>query len=99
MLGWLEPYVYHDHRLELGPFSGIYTRIGLRDDITRGHSTFVVEMLELRAILRRAGRDALVIGDELCAGTEAPSALAIVGAGVVCRCAGKHTRPIQSSIN
>ena len=71
--------------LELGerPFTGIYTRIGLRDDLARGHSTFVVEMLELRAILRRASARSLVIGDELCAGTEAQSALAIVGAGVV----------------
>ena len=72
-------------RLQLGPkpFTGIYTRVGLRDDLARGHSTFVVEMLELRAIIRRAGPGTLVIGDELCAGTEAPSALAIVGAGVV----------------
>jgi DNA mismatch repair protein MutS len=71
--------------LEIGPkpFAEIYTRVGLRDDLARGHSTFVVEMLELRAILRRAGPGTLVIGDELCAGTEAPSALAIVGAGVV----------------
>ena len=70
--------------LEIGPrpFSGIFTRVGLRDDLTRGHSTFVVEMLELRAILRRASPGSLVIGDELCAGTEAPSALAIVGAGI-----------------
>ena len=69
--------------LELAPFSELYTRIGLRDDIARGHSTFVVEMLELRAILTRSGPGSLAIGDELCAGTEAPSALAIVGAGVV----------------
>lgn len=70
--------------LEIGPrpFTGIFTRIGLRDDIARGQSTFQVEMRELRAILRRAGPASLVIGDELCAGTESPSALAIVGAGV-----------------
>lgn len=68
--------------LELAPFTEIYTRVGLRDDLARGHSTFVVEMLELRAILKRAGRGSLVIGDELCAGTESASALAIVGAGV-----------------
>ena len=67
---------------ELRPFRHVLTRIGLRDDMSRGHSTFVVEMLELRNILRRAGPDALVIGDELCAGTEAASALSIVGAGV-----------------
>lgn len=69
--------------LELTPFSGLYSRIGLRDDLARGHSTFVVEMLDLRAILSRSGPGSLVLGDELCAGTEAPSALSIVGAGVV----------------
>jgi DNA mismatch repair protein MutS len=67
---------------ELSPFRRVMTRIGLRDDLLRGHSTFVVEMLELRNILRRAGPNTLVIGDELCAGTEAASALSIVGAGV-----------------
>lgn len=69
--------------LELYPFNSILTRIGLRDDIAAGHSTFAVEMLELRAILHRAGRGSLVLGDELCAGTESASALAIVGSGVV----------------
>jgi DNA mismatch repair ATPase MutS len=68
--------------LRLAPFASLFTRIGLRDDLAAGHSTFAVEMLELRAILRRAGPGSLVIGDELCAGTEAASALAIVGAGV-----------------
>ena len=67
---------------ELRPFTSIMTRIGLHDDLLHGHSTFVVEMLELRNIMRRAGHTTLVIGDELCAGTEAASALSIVGAGV-----------------
>ena len=43
----------------------------------------MVEMMELREILRRADARSLVLGDELCAGTEAASALSIVGAGVV----------------
>ena len=67
---------------DLKPFKSLFTRIGLRDDIKRGRSTFVVEMMELRDILKRASSSSLVIGDELCAGTETPSALAIVGAGV-----------------
>ena len=68
--------------MELCPYHEIYTRVGLRDDLTRGHSTFVVEMLELRAILRQSGNRSLVIGDELCAGTESQSALAIVGSAI-----------------
>lgn len=65
------------------PFERIFTRIGLRDNLCKGHSTFVVEMLDLREILRSAQNNkSLVIGDELCAGTESASALAIVGAGI-----------------
>ena len=67
---------------DLVPFTAVFTRIGLCDDVRKGHSTFMVEMMELRSILRRADRHSLVIGDELCAGTESASALAIVGAGV-----------------
>jgi DNA mismatch repair protein MutS len=69
---------------ELCPFARVFTRVGMQDDICRGHSTFMVEMLELRSILRHADQHSLVIGDELCAGTEAASALSIVGAGIVC---------------
>jgi DNA mismatch repair protein MutS len=68
---------------ELRPYRTLFTRVGLRDDLSRGHSTFMVEMLELRNIMRRCDARSLVIGDELCAGTEAASALAIVGAAVV----------------
>ena len=69
--------------MKYSPFLGLYTQIGLRDDIRRGHSTFMVEILELRTILKRAkGPRHLVLGDELCAGTESQSALSIVGAGV-----------------
>lgn len=67
---------------EFVPFSSLFTRIGMKDDMKRQRSTFVVEMMELREILKRATRMSLVIGDELCAGTETPSALSIVGAGV-----------------
>lgn len=72
--------------LDLGPFEQLWTRIGMRDDMGRGRSTFVVEMLELRNVLRSADARTLVIGDELCAGTEAASALSIVGAGIATLC-------------
>lgn len=71
---------------ELRPYRELYTRVGLRDDLTRGHSTFTVEMLELRTILRQATKNSLVIGDELCAGTESQSAVSIVGSAVSSLC-------------
>jgi len=64
------------------PYKHLFTRISGNDNLYKGHSTFTVEMLELRNILRRANKNSLVLGDELCAGTEWISALAIVGAGI-----------------
>ena len=40
-------------------------------------------MSELRSLLKRANRNSLVLGDELCSGTETVSGLSIVAAGVI----------------
>lgn len=73
--------------MALRPYRDLHTRITQSDDIYRGQSTFVVEMSELRGILRRAGPRSIVLGDELCAGTESGSAVAIVAAGMLELCA------------
>ena len=65
------------------PYKDIFTRIPSGDDLYKGQSTFAVEIMELRNILRRANSASLVIGDELASGTESISAVAIVGAGIV----------------
>ena len=64
------------------PYTGLYTRILGNDNLWAGMSSFVVEMTEFRSILRNANDRTLVIGDELCAGTETASATAIVAAGI-----------------
>jgi DNA mismatch repair protein MutS len=64
------------------PFHHVFTRITTVDNIYRGMSTFVVEMAELRNILYRSDKYSLVLGDELCAGTESVSAVSIVSAGI-----------------
>lgn len=64
------------------PYNEIFTRIPSGDNISKGQSTFVVEMSELRNILKRSTKHSLVIGDELASGTESVSALAIVTAGI-----------------
>lgn len=66
---------------EYTPWRHLFTRIGGADSIYRGLSSFGREMGELRNILQRCDGYSLVLGDELCAGTEAVSALAIVAAG------------------
>jgi len=68
--------------MTLIPYTGLYTRILGNDNLWAGMSSFVVEMTEFRSILRSAATRILVIGDELCAGTETASATAIVAAGI-----------------
>ena len=68
--------------MKLIPYTGLFTRILGNDNLWAGMSSFVVEMTEFRSILRSAGPRTLVIGDELCAGTETASATSIVAAGV-----------------
>jgi DNA mismatch repair protein MutS len=61
----------------------LFTRISGNDNIFKNQSTFAVEMDELRTILKRGNNFSLVLGDELCSGTETTSGLALVTAGVV----------------
>ena len=63
-------------------YKSIYTRILGNDNLFKGLSTFAVEMTELRSILKNANQHSLVLGDELCSGTETTSALSIFTAGV-----------------
>jgi DNA mismatch repair protein MutS len=69
-------------RLRLSPFTAIFTRILGNDNLWAGLSSFAVEMTEFREILRHADERSLVLGDELCSGTESLSATALVAAGV-----------------
>lgn len=68
--------------LSIGPFSRLFTRIWNNDDVNRGLSTFKVEATELNQILRNGDSMTLVLGDELCSGTERLSATAIITAGI-----------------
>lgn len=64
------------------PYTTIFTRILGNDNLFKGLSTFQVEMSELRVILRTATHRSLILGDELCSGTEMDSAIAIFVAGL-----------------
>jgi DNA mismatch repair protein MutS len=70
-------------KMEYYPYNKIYSRIPGGDDLFRGQSTFVAEISEIRNILKSADSKTLVIGDELCSGTETHSATAIVSAGIL----------------
>jgi len=60
------------------PYKSLFTRINGNDNLIKGLSSFMVEMMDLMAILKRNNKHTLVIGDEICKGTEEKSANIIV---------------------
>ena len=65
------------------PYRAIFSRILGNDNLFKNLSTFAVEMSELRTILKHADQNSLILGDELCSGTESESALSIFMAGLM----------------
>ncbi|NNU16964.1 DNA mismatch repair protein MutS [Parvularcula sp. ZS-1/3] len=80
-------------RAHIGVVDRLFSRVGASDDLARGRSTFMVEMVETAAILHQATERSLVILDEVGRGTATYDGLSIAWAALEhlhteCRCRG-----------
>ena len=78
---------------QVGMVDRIFTRVGASDDIRRGRSTFMMEMMEVAHILKRASDKSLILLDEIGRGTSTFDGLSIAWSVTedICRRIGART--------
>jgi DNA mismatch repair protein MutS len=69
-------------KFKYSPYNALYARITGNDNLFKGLSSFELEMVELKSIIKRANKKTLIIGDEICRGTEWISGTSIVASTI-----------------
>ena len=69
--------------LKFSPYTKLISKIGNGDDLYRGQSTFISEMLELKNILESSDKNSMILCDELTSGTETNSSVGIVCSTII----------------
>jgi DNA mismatch repair protein MutS len=69
--------------MRLSLFNSLFTRIVAKDNLAKGLSSFAVEMMELKNIFNRTGKNSIVLGDEISHGTETLSGVSIVASAIL----------------
>ena len=67
---------------EYSIFNSLFTRITSQDNLFKGQSSFIVELVEMDIIFTYSNKNSLVIGDEICRGTEVLSANSLVASSI-----------------
>ena len=65
------------------PFTKLITKISLGDNLKRNQSTYTNEAKEIKNMIETGDQNTLILADELCSGTEIPSALSLVSSTVI----------------
>jgi DNA mismatch repair protein MutS len=86
-------------KMRLSLYNSIATRILGNDNLYKGLSSFTVEMSEVRGILKRSDEHTLILGDEVCHGTETYSAISIVCATIRHLCKKKSSFVFASHLH
>ena len=68
---------------EYYPFQNLLTKISNNDNLFKGQSTFIVEMYELKNILKKSNRNSMILCDELTSGTETASSTGLVTSSII----------------
>ncbi len=79
-------------KAHIGAADRVFSRVGASDDLARGRSTFMVEMVETAAILNQATARSIVVLDEIGRGTATFDGLSIAWAAVECLHTDKRCR-------